>query len=91
MDQVSFRSRRPDDQRAFSGVISQAPLASEKRAKRDGNLPVPAALVSRRECQRVVQCIAREFDKFFDAVETLDERFDESHGIGCALCSAKAS
>ena len=69
-------------QRAFSGVSPQPPLASEKRAKRDGDLPVLVVLVSRRECPRVAQCIPPEFDKFFDAVETLDERFDGSQGIG---------
>jgi hypothetical protein len=32
-------------QRAFSGVSPQPPLASETRAKRDGDLPVLVALV----------------------------------------------
>jgi len=65
-------------------VSSQPFLASEKRAKRDGDLPVLIALFSRRKCPRVAQCIAPQFDKFFDAVETLDKRFDGGHGIGLA-------
>ena len=64
-------------------------MASEKRAKRDGDLPVLVALVSRRERPRLAQCIAPEFDKVFDAVEKLDERFDGSHGIGLVPFAAQ--
>jgi len=88
MDQVSFRNgtgaTESGRQGTFMGMSPQPFLASEKRAKRDGDLPVTIALVSRRKCPRIAQCIAPQFHKLFQAVEALDERFDGDHGIGLA-------
>jgi hypothetical protein len=82
---IRFRSDRDArrQQRAFSGVSPQPFLVSEKAAKRDGDLPVTIALVSRWKRPRIVQCIAPQLRKLFQAVETFDKRwFDGGHGIG---------
>jgi hypothetical protein len=44
--------------------------AHEKHTKRDGDLPVTIALVSRRKDPR-----APQFPEFFQTIETFDERF----------------
>ncbi len=53
-------------------MIAQPLLAFEQRAKRDGDLQVLIALVSRRKCPRIAQDIAPQFGQFIEAVETLD-------------------
>jgi hypothetical protein len=73
-------------------VSLQPFLVSEKRPKRDGELPMLVALVSPRKCPRLAEYIAPQFHKFIWAVETLDERFDGSNRIELApLCGANAS
>jgi hypothetical protein len=73
-------------------VSPQPVLASEKLAKRDGDPPMLIALVSRTKCSRVAQYIAPQFDKFFQAVETLDEPVRRrSWNRACAFYDAKAS
>jgi hypothetical protein len=83
MDQVSFRKG------TFMGMSPQPFLASEKRAKRDGDLPVTIALVSWRKSPRIAQGIAPQFRKLIQAVKTLDERFDGDHEIGLAPFAAQ--
>jgi hypothetical protein len=64
----------------------------KKLAKRDGDLPMLIALVSRTKCPRIAQCIAPQFDKFFQVVETLDEPVRRrSWNRARAFCGAKAS
>lgn len=79
MDQVSFRFRRAIATRL--GLCDVKPvLASEKHAKRGGDLPVTIALVSRQKCPRVAQYIAPQLRRLFQAEET----FDGDHEIGLA-------
>jgi hypothetical protein len=58
MGQLSFRPDRSLDSIAPSSVSPQPFLVSEKRPKRDSELPVLIALVSGRKSAGVAQCIA---------------------------------
>jgi hypothetical protein len=64
---------------AFERVSPPPFLTFEQRAKRDGDLQVLIALVSRRKCPRIAQDIAPQFGQFIEAVETLDAGIDGSH------------
>jgi hypothetical protein len=70
-------------------VSVQPRLAFEQCAKRYGNLPMSIAFFARRKRPRVAQCIAPQFVKFIQAVETLDERFSGSHVIVLAPFAAQ--
>jgi hypothetical protein len=74
---VPQRDRRTGSgrQSALRRVGPQPFLAPEKRAKRDGDLPVTIALVSWRKGPRVAQCIAPQFPELFQTIETRDQRF----------------
>ena len=64
-------------------------LTFEQRAKGDGQPPVLIALVAGRKRTSVAQCIAPQFGKFVEGVETPDERFDGSHAISLAPFTAQ--
>jgi hypothetical protein len=85
--------RTSENQSVASGIVpdvSPKPLlASEKRAKGDGDLPMTIALVTRRKRTSIAQRIAPQFLKFVQAVKTFDQRLAIGHGIRLARSTAE--